>query len=47
MINKIDFNDKNLTSNPDFIFCIFESDSVNKIKLNHGKTMLCRHFIVI
>jgi len=26
---------------------IFESDSVNKIKMNHIKTMLCGHFIGI
>ncbi len=26
---------------------VFESDSVNKIKMNHIKTMLCGHFIGI
>ena len=58
MINKIDFNAKNLTSNAGLFLLlenakenaifemiendlVFESDSVNKIKMNHIKTMLC------
>ena len=65
MINKIDFNAKNLTSNAGLflllenakenaIFEMIESDltfdesaSINKIKMNHIKTMLCGHFIGI
>ena len=64
MINKIDFNAKNLTSNAGLFLMLenaknngifemiendlaFESDSVNKIKMNHVKTMLCGHFIGI
>ncbi len=64
MINKIDFNAKNLTSNAGLFLLlenakenaifemiendlVFESDSVNKIKMNHIKTMLCGHFIGI
>ena len=64
MINKIDFNAKNLTSNAGLFLLlenaknnaifemiendlIFESDSVNKIKMNHIKTMLCGHFMGI
>ena len=64
MINKIDFNAQNLTSNAGLFLLlenakenaifemiendlVFESDSVNKIKMNHIKTMLCGHFIGI
>ena len=64
MINKIDFNAKNLTSNAGLFLMLenaknsgifemiendlaFESASVNKIKMNHVKTMLCGHFIGI
>ena len=64
MINKIDFNAKNLTSNAGLFLMLentknngifemiendltFESASVNKIKMNHVKTMLSGHFIGI
>lgn len=64
MINKIDFNAKNLTSNAGLFLLlenaksngifdliendiVFDNDSINKIKMNHIKTMLCGHFIGI
>jgi len=62
MVNKVDFKDKNLTSNAGIFLLlenaksnnifelieqelVFDTESANKIKMNHIKTMLCGHFI--
>ncbi len=48
MINKLDFNGKNLISNAIIENdLIFDNESTNKIKMNHIKTMLCGHFMGI